>query len=140
VTVQTLTLSLPEPIYRYLEQMAAATRRPVEQVAQESIVGNLPPSVASMPVEAQGELLKLQSMPMEELQHIAASQVPPVQQARHQQLLEKNANGTLTPADRAELAALRTSADHLMLRKAYAWAVLRWRGQPIPTLNELPLE
>jgi hypothetical protein len=140
VTVQTLTLSLPEPLYRYLEQMAAATRRPVEQVAQESIAGNLPPSVASMPAEVQGELLKLQSVPIDVLQRIATSQVSPVQQARHQQLLEKNASGALTPAEYDELAALRTAADRLMLRKAYAWAVLRWRGQPIPALNELPLE
>jgi len=140
VTVKTLTLSLPEPVYRYLEQMAAATRRPVEQVAQESIVGNLPPSVATMPAEVQGELLKLQTRPIDELQRIAASQVSPVQQARHQQLLEKNASGTLTLAERDELAALRTLADHLMLRKAYAWAVLRWRGQSVPALHELALE
>ena len=63
-----------------------------------------------------------------------------LQQARHQQLLEKNASGTLTPAEPRELAALRTSADRMMLRKAYAVAVLRWRGQPIPALNELPLK
>ncbi len=140
MTVQTLTVPLPEPVYRYLKQIAIATRRPVEQVAQESIVGNLPPSVATMPAEMQGELLKFQVMPLDELQRVAASQMSPAQQARHQQLLDKNTAGTLTPAERGELVELRTMADRLMLRKAYAWAVLRWRGQPIPALNELPLE
>ncbi len=140
MTVQTLTVPLPEPVFRYLKQIAVATRRPVEQIAQESIVGNLPPAVATLPAEMQRELLKFQVMPLDELHGIAASQVSPAQQARHQQLLEKNTTGTLTSAERNELAELRTLADHLMLRKAYAWAVLRWRGQLIPTLDELPLE
>jgi len=131
---------LPEPVYQYLKQIAVATRRPVEQVAQESIVGNLPPSVATMPVEMQDELLEFQNMPLHELQQVAASQMSPAQQARHRQLLEENAAGLLTPAERDELAALRTLADRLMLRKAYAWAVLRWRGQAVPALDELPLE
>jgi hypothetical protein len=38
------------------------------------------------------------------------------------------------------MTALRLEADRLMLRKAYAWAVLRWRGQFIPALNELPFD
>jgi hypothetical protein len=138
MTLQTLTVPLPEPVFRYLKQIAVATRRPMEQVAQESIVGNLPPSVATMPAEMQSELLKLQVMSLNELQRVAASQIPPAQQLRHQQLLEQNTVGTLTPAERDELAELRLTADRLMLRQAYAWAVLRWRGQPIPTLDELP--
>ena len=140
MAVQTLTVSLPEPIYRYLKQIASATRRPVEQVAQESIVGNLPPSVATMPAEMQGDLLGFQGIPLDELRRIASSQMSPAQQARHQWLLDKNSDGSLTPAEQVELAELRTLADRLMLRKAYAWAVLRWRGQPIPLLDELPLE
>jgi hypothetical protein len=54
-------------------------------------------------------------------------------------LLEKN-KGEITSEERLELAELRIEADRLMLRKAYAWAVLRWRGQSIPALNELPLD
>jgi hypothetical protein len=46
----------------------------------------------------------------------------------------------ISPPEQDELAALRLAADRLMLRKAYAWSVLRWRGQPVPTLDELPLE
>ena len=55
-------------------------------------------------------------------------------------LLEKNSAGTLSAVEQEELATLRLAADRLMLRKAYAWAVLRWRGQPVPELDDLPLE
>ena len=34
--------------------------------------------------------------------------------------------------------ALRQAADALMIRKAYAWAVLKWHGVPIPAIDSLP--
>ena len=51
---------------------------------------------------------------------------------RYQELLDKNADGTLTEVERNELTQLRTEADRSMLRKAYAAALLRWRGHKIP--------
>lgn len=140
MTVQPMTLQLPEPIYRYLQQIAAATQRPVEQLAAQSILGNLPPSVAALPIEMQHELLVLQAAPTKKLKQITLSQMPLAQQARHLALLEKNSAGTILPTEQEELAVLRLAADRLMVQKAYAWAVLRWRGQPVPELDELPLE
>lgn len=140
MTLQTLTIPLPEPVFHHLQQIAVAMRRPVEQLAQESIIGNLPPAVPALPADMQGELLTFQVMPLAELRRIAAGQMSATQQARHGRLLEKNTAGTLTAAERNELVELRTVADRLMLRKAYAWAILRWRGQAVPMLDELPLE
>jgi hypothetical protein len=45
----------------------------------------------------------------------------------------------MAPHERQELRKLGEKADKLMLKKAYAWALLRWRGYRIPALNELPL-
>jgi len=139
MTIQTVTLHLPEPIYLYLQKMAAVTQRPLEQLAEQSIAGNLPPPIASLPVEMQAELLSLQTAPIKKLQQGALAQVPPAQEARHLALLEKNSIGTILLAEQEELATLRLAADQLMIRKAYAWAVLRWRGQPMPELDELPM-
>lgn len=140
MTTQSVTLSLPEPLFRYLQQMAIATRRPMAQLVRQSLEGNLPPSVATLPSEIQDELLSLQTIPIEQLRQIALSQAPSEEQARHLELLDKNSDSELTSAEQEELAALRLSADLLTLRKAYAWAVLRWRGQAVPTLEELPLD
>ncbi|MEZ4768998.1 MAG: hypothetical protein R2844_11310 [Caldilineales bacterium] len=137
---QSVTLHLSEPVFLYLQQVAAATRRPLEQVIRQSVEGNLPPSVSSMPAEMQAELLAMQALPVEQLLRIAAEQVPPMDQARHLELLDGNSTGSITAAERVELAARREAADRTMLRKAYAWSVLRWRGHPVPALNELPLE
>jgi hypothetical protein len=140
MTVQPVTLNLPDPIYRYLQQVAALTQRPLEQLAEQSIAGNLPPSVASLPTEMQRELLSLQAAPLKKLKRIALSQISTTRQARHMALLEKNSAGALSPVEQEELTTLRLAADQLMIRKAYAWSVLRWRGQPVPELEELPLE
>ncbi|WP_437507223.1 hypothetical protein [Sorangium sp. So ce1099] len=48
--------------------------------------------------------------------------------ARHDDLLDRNAQGLLTPVERIELERLRHESDLFMLRKAHAAALLRWRG------------
>ncbi len=140
MTSTSVTLQLPEPVFSYLSQVAIATKRPLEQVVRQSVEGNLPPSVATAPAEMSDELLAMQVMSVEQLSRIAAQQIPPDDQARHLELLEKNSAGDLTPVEQEELKELRLAADRLMVRKAYAWSVMRWRGVATPRLDDLPLE
>jgi hypothetical protein len=49
--------------------------------------------------------------------------------ARRDELLARNAEGRLSPAERVELDRIRHEEDLFMLRKAHAAALLRWRGQ-----------
>lgn len=44
------------------------------------------------------------------------------------QLLEKNQNHRLSESDKLLLRSLRVSADYLMLKKAYSYALLKWKG------------
>lgn len=136
---QQVTVDLPLPLYHFLQRLAEQTRQPVEKLVAQSIAGNLPPSVDNAPLEVQAELLAMQQCSVDELLAMAHEQVALEQQNRHFALLEKNQEGNLTLAEQEELANLRLSADRLMVRKAYAWAVLRWRGYRIPPLHELPL-
>ena len=138
MTTQRVTIELPEPVFRQLTRIAEATQQSVEVLAAQSVVSNLPPSVENASLEMQPELLKMQKLSIEELLAIANAQVEPSHYERHVELLEKNKEGSLVPQERQELTDLRLAADHLMLRKAYAWSVLRWRGHRIPTLQELP--
>ena len=81
----------------------------------------------------------MQTLSIEVLKPIAQAQVDPIQFDRHTELLQKNEAGVLTPKEREKLTALRVTTEQLMLRKAYAWSVLRWRGQRVPSLEELRL-
>lgn len=139
MTTQRITIDLPEAIFQQLVRIAELTHQPVEVLVAQSVISNLPPSVDSASPELQSDFLRMQSLTNEELLSIAQSQVEPHQYERQTELLTKNEAGLLTVDERQELAALRQVADHLMLRKAYAWSLLRWRGQRIPALRELPL-
>ena len=135
-----LMVELPESVFHQLTKIAELTNQSPEALAAQSITSNLPPSADNAPPQMQGSLLVMQTLPIDELLKIAHSQVPLVQQQRHMMLLEKNQLASMTAEERQELSDLRSAADQLMLEKAYAWAVLRWRGHRVPALEELPRE
>ncbi|MFQ5813036.1 MAG: hypothetical protein ACE5I2_07595 [Anaerolineae bacterium] len=135
--LQPVTLHLPEAVYRRLQRAAEATQQSLEDVVLQTITGNLPPSVDDMPAELQDEIIALQTLAEDQLWAAARSVMDPVQQRRLEYLLRKNGRGTLTQREREELERLGQEADHLTLRKAYAYALLRWRGYPLPTLEAL---
>jgi len=128
MTTQTLKLQLPEALFRYLEQVARATHQPLERIAAQSIAGNLPPSISQASPEVQAEIAAIQALSPSELRRIADAEVPTDEIERHMELLARNSAGTITESEAAELVRLRSAADRLMLRKAYAGAVLRWVG------------
>lgn len=137
--MQRVTVELSDPVFQQLVRIAEATSQPIEVLAAQSIASNLPPSADNAPPEMQAELLRIQTLSIDELLKIAQAQIESEQQARHTALLEKNQTDDISPEERQELSELRSSVDRLMLRKAYAWAVLRWRGHGIPSLTELPV-
>lgn len=134
---RTLTVDLSEAVYQHLQQIAVATQQPLEQVVRQSIEGNLPPALTGASPDVQKDLLALQTRSATELRQLAESEIAPEQQARHLELLEKNAANRISATEQAELLTLRTMADQLMLRKAYALALLRWRGYPLPDFAAL---
>jgi hypothetical protein len=98
---------------------------------------NAPPAIDYAPLELQGELIAMQELTIEELLTIAQSRVPESQQELHLQLLEKNQNNQLSESDRLLLKSLRVSADYLMLKKAYVYALLKWKGFSLPDFEQV---
>ncbi|MBC1221313.1 hypothetical protein GNF10_03265 [Nostoc sp. UCD121] len=98
---------------------------------------NAPPAVDYAPLELQRELIAMQELTIDDLLTIAQSQVPESQQELHLQLLEKNQTNQLSESDRLLLRSLRVSADYLMLKKAYSYELLKWKGYSIPDFQQL---
>jgi hypothetical protein len=84
MATQSLTLTLPESVLAHLREVASNTQQPLEQIALQSIEGNLPPSIANAPADMKSELLALQKLSMLELKQVALSQLSPTHQNRHQ--------------------------------------------------------
>ena len=136
--MQPITIELPESVMRQLLRMAAATQQSIETLVAQSVLSNLPPSAENAPPEIQAELLAMQTLSTDELLAIAQAEAEAAQWYRHSELLEQNQEGQLSLDEGQELTNLRQTADQLMLRKAYAWALLRWRVQKPPKLKDLP--
>ncbi|MFQ5857256.1 MAG: hypothetical protein ACE5LU_16740, partial [Anaerolineae bacterium] len=100
--------------------------------------GNVPPFLDDIPVEMRDDLHPLQQLGDDELWAVAQSTVPLDQWRRHEQLLQKNADGVLNEEERRELDRLRTETDRLVLCRSFALALLKWRGHAIPTSEKPP--
>jgi hypothetical protein len=135
---QPITIELPEAVMRQLTRLAAATQQPIEALITQSVLSNLPPTVDNAPAELQPDLLAMQRLSIDELYAIAQAQADAKECDRQAELLERHEDDQLTATERQELTQLRQAADHLMLRKAYAWSLIRWRGHKLPAINDLP--
>jgi hypothetical protein len=133
----TVTVGLPEEIYNRLEQSARITNTPVEELIIQSVKAGMPPSVNDLPTQYRQECLALERLGNNELRQVAESTLSAARQRRYSALLRKNQAGVLTERERKQLSTLGAEARALTLRKAYAYALLRWRGCRIPTRAEL---
>ena len=136
MTATSVTLQLPEYLYVRLQHAAQAMRQPLNEVLVRAVEVGSPPVWDDVPTAFQADLAALDRLDDESLWRVARSTQLGQDASRYQELLEKNANGTITAGERAELADLRVEADRFTLRKAHAAALLRWRGhQCFPEVN-----
>jgi hypothetical protein len=128
MSTATITLALPDVLYQRLKGTALATKQSLEQVMLRALSVGSPPSWDDAPPEFQLDLAGLEKLDDDALWVIAQSRREPAEFARYDELLDRNAEGLLAPAEHDELERLREEADRFMLRKAHAAALLRWRG------------
>lgn len=133
MSTATVTLDLPDALYQRLRTTALATKQPIEKIMLHALNLGSPPAWDDVPPEFQLDIAGLDKLPDEALWTIAKSRKTPAEFTRYEELLDRNAEGLLTPAERAELEDLRHEHDLFMLRKAHAAALLRWRGHPVVT-------
>ena len=125
---ETVTLHIPENIYRRLTYTAQATRRTLEDIILHALTVGGPPAWDDVPPEFQTDLAPMDKLEDDALWQIARSRKLPAEMERYDSLLERNKTRSLTDTERLELTKLRAEADRFMLRKAHAASLLRWRG------------
>jgi hypothetical protein len=137
MSTRTVKVQLPESLYIRLQQVADATRRSLDDVLLHAVQVGSPPRWDDAPAEFQADLAALDRLDDEALWRIARSRMTEAGMERYQELLDKNANDVLVAEERDELVNLRVEADRLMLCKAHAAALLRWRGHQVPPAEAL---
>jgi hypothetical protein len=109
----------------------------LDEVLLHAVQMGSPPRWDDAPAEFQADLAALDRLEDEALWRIARSRQTEADMERCQELLDKNANGVLSAAERDELTGLRVEGDRFMLRKVQAAALLRRRGYQVPPAETL---
>lgn len=135
MTIQQITLSLPEALYTRLEQAALAMQQPLTDVVLRAVENGSPPTWEDVPAEFQADVAALDKLDDQALWRVLRRR--PDDSARYDELLDKNANGKLSILEREELTSLRVEAERQMIRKAQSAALLRWRGYQLPPVEQL---
>ncbi|KAB2834857.1 MAG: hypothetical protein F9K48_05455 [Candidatus Brocadia sp.] len=128
MTLQTITLQIPEHIYERAQQVAETTDQPLEAVFLHELENAfLPP----LPEDEEAELSALSYLSDDALWTIAREQMPSLRQERMQVLMDGNTKGTLLEVEYQELEHLVEQGQRLMLRKGKAAALLTERDYKI---------
>jgi len=131
-----VTVPVPSSVYRLAQKTSQAVSRSVEQILAD-VIAAASPLTEDLPPALQAELDDLAPMRDDDLWKIARSVFPTGQRRKYDRLLEKNSVSKLTPTEREQLQDLRLESERLMLRKAHAYALMKWRGHTLPALNQI---
>lgn len=129
--MQTITLTLPDALYRSAYQVAEATRQPLEVVLRESLTHTLPPLDDLAPEEA-SDLAALSVLDDASLWRASEVMLNTRKQAELRALLEQQQAGEWSADDQRRLQSLLDEYGRLMVRKAHAWLLLARRGYHVP--------
>jgi hypothetical protein len=128
---QTVTLQVPETIYQRLWNTAQVIQRPLKEVMLHALLVGSPSAWDDVPPEFQADLAPMDRLSDAQLWAAARGQRPAAEVECFETLLARQQASALLEAEPQELAQLRFAFDQLMLRKARAVALLRWRGQSV---------
>jgi hypothetical protein len=126
-----LTIQLSDDIYHRLQARAEQSGRDlnaeITHLLEIAIAGDRTLSTAAF-------LDQLELLTDAELLHAAAVQSRPDEEARMQQLLDKQQRTGLTVLENDSLLPLATHFERIMLTRARAAALLKQRGHDVATL------
>jgi len=136
MTLQTITLQVPDSVYRRARRAAEAMQRPTEEMLVDTINATLPP-LDDVPTEMASELAAMALLSDEVLENIASATMPQRRQQQLHELLDAQGRSELDRGGQRQLAELMAEYGRTMLRRAHAVALLTQRGRPVPPLKQI---
>jgi len=134
-----ITLTLPDLLFEPVQRIARATNQPVEAVLVKALQVSLP-SLDGLSSDLLEALDGLEDMDNTVLERVMREHVGTDAQDELAELFDKLQAGQASRSEVARIDELRREADRVMLRKARAAVILRFRGERIPTEAELRRE
>ena len=134
MALQTVTVHLPEILYRQVARRAQRMRRSVEDELVE-VVSTAMPTMEALPSDIVDDLEQLTYLTDAEMWEAARTTLPRQNSERMQALVLKRQGVRLTAVEERELKRLTHLADRAMLVRAQAAVLLKERGHNIESLG-----
>lgn len=134
--MQTVTLELPETVYKSAQRLARASHKSLESILQAGIAHALPP-LDDVPPEEAHELAQLALLDDASLWREARRIMSSEQEQALHDLLDRQGEGELSNKQRAQLEQLMQVYGQLTVRNAHAYLLLARRGYRVPMQEDL---
>jgi hypothetical protein len=134
---QTVTVTLPEPLYRQAAQRAQRTHSSLEEELLVVLASALS-TTDDLPTTASDPLAQLAYLTDDELWQAAQRHMLPEENARMQTLMLQRQSVGLTQTEQAEAEQLLRRSEQVMLLRAQAMTLLHERGYDVSHLIQPP--
>ena len=134
MVLQTITVRLPDILYRRVEDRAQRMRRSIEEELVDVVSAALPTTDDLSP-DIVDDLAQMAFMTDAELWQAAQTELPLQDSAKMQALMFKRQREGLTTAEEREAKRLAHRADRTMLVRSRAAVLLQDRGHDISSLR-----
>lgn len=136
MSVTTISVQLPEPLYRRLQTAAEFAHRSVSDVLEAAVSVALPPS-PDLPEVVASELAEMMWLSDDALYQATTPTFTAIQQRRLADLNDLVDERSLTIEEKIEQERLLMAYERSMLRRAQAFAILARRGHRVPRYSGL---
>jgi hypothetical protein len=120
-----ITLDVPDDIYRRAQDLALVAGREIREVLSEALALSLAPVVLA---PESGDLTSVRHLSDEQVLALCELQLPPEQDQRLSELLDRQQAGLMSEVERPELSGLMQTYQLKLLRKAQALREAVQRG------------
>lgn len=131
MTTQTITLELSESLYRSAKHIAEVTKRPIEEIVEESLAHTLPP-LDDVEADDAEILARLSSLDDIALWEEADKVLPTEEEGELDTLLSRQNAGELKGDETVRLQYLMDEYGRLLVQKSHAFLLLARRGYKVP--------
>ena len=130
MTVQAITLNLPQAIYKQIRQAAEKVGRPVNEVLLEAVTA-VAPVIGTEPENLRTALAQMAYLNDAALWQAGRATMTAEQRERLEALHDKQQHEGLTPEEQAEEQALLSLYRETLLVRAQAAVLLKQRGYDV---------
>lgn len=132
MALDTHTIQISANVFQRLRIQAQIDKKTVDEVAEQTLSQALPPALDDVPEKWRADLVQMQAMSDDMIWRIAKTNLSTDRVSLYDSLNDAKVEGELSSSEQEQLEILQEESNMLMVRKSYAWLLLKSRGYDTP--------